>query len=110
ELPNQVPEAIKHQRREQLMLAQQSISFRRNQAQIGRTVDVLVEQANAATGESIGRSARFAPDVDGLVYIQGLSPLGRIVPVTIEAADTYDLYGSLAAVKSAPAPVSVSLV
>ncbi|MEM9904748.1 MAG: 30S ribosomal protein S12 methylthiotransferase RimO, partial [Cyanobacteria bacterium P01_D01_bin.44] len=47
ELPNQVPEAIKHQRREQLMLAQQSISFRRNQAQIGRTVDVLVEQANA---------------------------------------------------------------
>ncbi|MEM9164126.1 MAG: 30S ribosomal protein S12 methylthiotransferase RimO, partial [Cyanobacteria bacterium P01_F01_bin.4] len=107
-LPNQVPEAIKHQRREQLMLAQQSISFRRNQAQIGRTVDVLVEQENAASGESIGRSARFAPDVDGLVYIQGLSPLGRIVPVTIEAADTYDLYGTLAAVKSAPAPVSVS--
>lgn len=110
ELPNQVPEAIKHQRREQLMLAQQSISFRRNQAQIGRTVDVLVEQANAASGESIGRSARFAPDVDGLVYIQGLSPLGRIVPVTIEAADTYDQYGTLATVKSSPAPVPVSLV
>ncbi|MEM8809164.1 MAG: 30S ribosomal protein S12 methylthiotransferase RimO [Cyanobacteria bacterium P01_G01_bin.38] len=110
DLPNQVPEAIKHQRREQLMLAQQSISFRRNQAQIGRTVDVLVEQANAASGESIGRSARFAPDVDGLVYIQGLSPLGRIVPVTIEAADTYDQYGTLAAVKSSPAPVPVSLV
>ncbi|MEO0455673.1 MAG: 30S ribosomal protein S12 methylthiotransferase RimO [Cyanobacteria bacterium P01_A01_bin.114] len=106
-LPNQVPEAIKQQRREQLMLTQQGISFRRNQAQIGRTVEVLVEQENAATHECIGRSARFAPDVDGLVYIQGVSPLGQMVPVTIEAADTYDLYGAISAVKPALAPVSL---
>jgi ribosomal protein S12 methylthiotransferase len=41
----------------------------------------------------IGRSARFAPDVDGLVYVQGAAPLNQIVPVEITAADTYDLFG-----------------
>jgi ribosomal protein S12 methylthiotransferase len=94
-LPNQIPEAIKQQRRETLMLAQQAVAFRRNQAQIGHTVDVLIEQENPAKGECIGRSARFAPDVDGLVYVKGSAPLGKLVPVLIEAADTYDLYGCL---------------
>lgn len=96
DLPNQLPPAVKAARQETLMLAQQPISFRRNQLQVGRTVDVLVEQENLATGELIGRSARFAPDVDGLVYVQGQARLGQIVPVTIEAADTYDLFGEVA--------------
>ena len=56
-------------------------------------VDVLIEQENPASGELIGRSARFAPDVDGLVYIQGNARLGNIVPVKITDADVYDLYG-----------------
>ncbi len=102
ELPNPVPEAVKHQRREALMFAQQEISFRRNQAEIGRTVPVLIEQINPATAECIGRSARFAPDVDGLVYVKGVAPLGQLVPVHIDAADTYDLYGAIA-------PVAVSV-
>jgi ribosomal protein S12 methylthiotransferase len=95
DLPNQVPAAVMKERREALMLTQQEISFRRNQAQIGRVVDVLIEQENPAKGECIGRSDRFAPDVDGLVYVKGQARLGQIVPVCIEAADTYDLYGRL---------------
>ncbi|MEO0539646.1 MAG: 30S ribosomal protein S12 methylthiotransferase RimO [Cyanobacteria bacterium P01_A01_bin.105] len=102
DLADPVPEAIKQQRREALMFAQQEISFRRNQAQIGQTVPVLIEQVNPATQECIGRSARFAPDVDGLVYIQGSAPTGQLVPVHINAADTYDLYGSLT-----PAPPEI---
>ena len=95
DLPHQIDPAVKSDRREALMLAQQEISFRRNQTQIGRVVDVLIEQENPSTGELIGRSARFAPDVDGLVYAKGHAALGQIVPVTIEAADTYDLFGSV---------------
>ncbi|HAG83887.1 MAG TPA: 30S ribosomal protein S12 methylthiotransferase RimO, partial [Cyanobacteria bacterium UBA12227] len=53
------------------------------------------EQEHPATGELIGRSARFAPEVDGLVYVQGEARLGTIVPVDITDADTYDLYGSV---------------
>jgi ribosomal protein S12 methylthiotransferase len=106
-LPNQVPDAIKQQRHERLMLTQQDISWRRNQAQIGKTVQVLIEQENPGKGECIGRSARFAPDVDGVVYIQGTAPLGQIIPVKIEAADTYDLYGSIAVTSSTTSDLAV---
>jgi len=95
DLPNPVDQATMDARREEIMFAQQDISFRRNQAQVGRTVEVLIEQENPSTGELIGRSDRFAPDVDGLVYAKGSAALGQIVPVTIEAADTYDLFGSV---------------
>jgi len=58
-------------------------------------VDVLIEQENPETGELIGRSTRFSPEVDGLVYVTGEAILGAIVPVRITAADTYDLYGEI---------------
>jgi ribosomal protein S12 methylthiotransferase len=95
DLPNPVEQSVKNARREALMLAQQDISFRRNQTQVGQVVDVLIEQENPSTGELIGRSARFAPDVDGLVYAQGQAALGQLVSVVIEAADTYDLFGTV---------------
>ncbi len=96
DLPNQLPQAVMDARRDALMTVQQPISLRRNQAQVGKVVDVLVEQAHPETGELIGRSARFAPDVDGLVYLQGEAALGTLVPVIIQDADVYDLYGRVA--------------
>ncbi|MGB3135858.1 MAG: 30S ribosomal protein S12 methylthiotransferase RimO [Nodosilinea sp.] len=92
-LPGQIPQAERDRRREALMLAQQPIAWQHNRSQIDRIVDVLIEQENPATGTAIGRSARFAPEVDGLVYVTGSAPLNQIVPVTITAADTYDLFG-----------------
>jgi ribosomal protein S12 methylthiotransferase len=95
-LPNQVPQAIMDQRRDVLMALQQPISLKKNQAEIGKTVNVLIEQENPETGELVGRSARFAPEVDGVVYVQGEAALGTLVPVTIADADVYDLYGGVA--------------
>lgn len=95
DLPNPVPQAVMDERREVLMQVQQPISLRRNQAQVGQVVDVLIEQENPATGELIGRSARFAPEVDGLVYLQGSARLGTIIPAKITHADVYDLYGEV---------------
>ena len=92
-LPNPVPQAVMDARRDALMQVQQPISLQRNQACMGDIVDVLIEQENPATGELIGRCPRFAPDVDGLVYIQGNARLGSLVPVKITDADVYDLYG-----------------
>ncbi len=102
DLPNPVDQATMDARREEIMFEQQDISFRQNQAQVGRTVDVLIEQENPSTGELIGRSDRFAPDVDGLVYAKGSAALGQIVTVTIEAADTYDLFGSVVSHSATP--------
>ena len=94
-LPNQLPQDIMDARRDQLMELQQPISLKKNQAEVGKVVDVLIEQENPETGELIGRSARFSPEVDGLVYVQGVAKLGSIVPVEIMNADIYDLFGQV---------------
>jgi ribosomal protein S12 methylthiotransferase len=94
-LPNQIAQEIMDERRDKLMALQQPISQKRNQNQVGTVVDVLIEQENPETGELVGRSSRFAPEVDGLVYVQGLAKLGTIVPVKIQSADAYDLHGQI---------------
>src|SRR4028118_109480 len=94
-LPNQLPQDVMDARRDALMEVQQPISLKKNQGDLGKVVDVLIEQEHPSTGELLGRSARFAPEVDGLVYVQGEAPLGTIVKVEITDADIYDLYGAV---------------
>lgn len=94
-LPNQLPQAIMDARRDALMALQQPISLKKNQAEVGKVVDVLIEQENPENGVLVGRSARFAPEVDGLVYVEGEARLGSIVPVRITDAEPYDLYGQI---------------
>ncbi|PSF38649.1 30S ribosomal protein S12 methylthiotransferase RimO [Aphanothece hegewaldii CCALA 016] len=94
-MPNQIPQDIREERRDILMQVQQPISLKKNRACIGQVVDVLIEQENPRTGELVGRSGRFAPDVDGLVYVTGEAYLGSIIPVKITDADVYDLYGEI---------------
>ncbi|MDJ0734820.1 MAG: 30S ribosomal protein S12 methylthiotransferase RimO [Nostocaceae cyanobacterium] len=94
-LPNQLPQTVMDERRDALMAIQQPISLRKNLQQVGKVVDVLIEQQNPQTGELIGRSSRFAPEVDGQIYLRGDARLGSIVPVEIQNADPYDLYGQV---------------
>ena len=95
DLPNQLSQETMEERRDRLMALQQPIAARKNQFCVGETVDVLVEQGKPNQGEFIGRSARFAPDVDGLVYLQGNASLGSMVKAKITHADVYDLYGTI---------------
>lgn len=92
-LPNQLPQAVMDERRDAIMQVQQPISLRKNRAEIGKMTDVLIEQEDPSSGTLVGRSPRFAPDVDGLVYVQGRAKLGSMVRVEITDADIYDLYG-----------------
>jgi ribosomal protein S12 methylthiotransferase len=94
-LPNQLPQFVMDERRNRLMELQQPIAWQKNQQEVGKIVDVLIEQENPESGELIGRSARFAPEIDGQVYVKGEAKLGTIVPVAIQSADTYDLYGQI---------------
>jgi ribosomal protein S12 methylthiotransferase len=100
-LPNQLPQDVMNARRDALMEVQQPISLKKNQGELGNVVDVLIEQEHPSTGELIGRSVRFAPEVDGLVYVKGKAPLGTIVQVKITDADIYDLFGAVV-----PSPLS----
>ncbi len=91
DLPQQVPEEVKEERRARLMELQQRISLEKNRRLVGQTLDVLVEGAN--DGVSVGRSYRDAPEVDGLIIVQEELPVGEIVPVRITGALEYDLLG-----------------
>lgn len=94
-LPNQLSQSVMDERRDRLMRVQQPISLKKNQAEVGKCVDVLMEQENPDTGELIGRSGRFSPEVDGLVYVRGDVRLGSMARVKIADADVYDLYGTV---------------
>jgi ribosomal protein S12 methylthiotransferase len=91
ELPDQLSDEIKAERHDRLMTCQQAISLARNRTQIGRILDVLVE--GYGDGITVGRSYRDAPEIDGLVLIEGRMPSGEIVPVRITDATHYDLVG-----------------
>jgi ribosomal protein S12 methylthiotransferase len=95
-MADQVAPEIAAQRRDILMETQQPIAAAKNSSCVGQRVDVLLEQEHPETGQLVGRSARFAPEVDGLVYVRGSASLGSIVSVDITAADVYDLYGEIA--------------
>ena len=96
QLPDQVPAAVAEQRRDALMLKQQQISLAKNQRFVGKTLTTLVEGTDEAQGISVGRTYRDAPEVDGLVIIEGTVPAGEMVPVKITGAMEYDLHGTVA--------------
>ena len=88
-LGDPVPAEVKQERYERIMELQQNISLQVNQGYVGKTLDVLVEGFN--NGVSIGRSYRDAPEIDGLVLIEGRVKIGEIVPARITGAMAYDL-------------------
>jgi len=95
----QLPERTKERRYRRAMEVLQGVSLERNRAQVGRTLDVLVEgevvEAEGASYGAIGRSYRDAPEVDGLVFVKERVSAGAIVPVRITGAMAYDLVGEL---------------
>ncbi len=90
-LGDPVSAEVKQERYERLMELQQSISLQINQSYVGKTLDVLVEGHDK--GLSIGRSYRDAPEIDGMVLVEGQAKIGEIVPVKITGALSYDLTG-----------------
>jgi ribosomal protein S12 methylthiotransferase len=112
DLPEPVPEAAQKDRYHRLMSVQQGISLARNQEQVGRRLRVLVEGQGEVEYEgtdagearletiSVGRSYRDAPEIDGLVLIEGPDEgptAGQMVEVEITAAMEYDLLAQLCA-------------
>ncbi|MCX6069837.1 MAG: 30S ribosomal protein S12 methylthiotransferase RimO [Chloroflexi bacterium] len=92
-LGDPVSAEIKEERRDRLMALQQSISLQKNQSMIGRTLPVLIE--GQGDGLSLGRSYRDAPEIDGMVLVEGKAPIGAMVPVRVTGALAYDLSGTV---------------
>jgi len=95
QMPNQVPAEVADARRDALMRRQQQISLAKNQRLVGATLKTLIEGADHEQGISVGRTYRDAPEVDGLVIIEGALLPGDMVPVKITGALEYDLTGAV---------------
>jgi ribosomal protein S12 methylthiotransferase len=93
-MSGQIPTGVKAQRRHRLMERQRDISWAYHQTLIGRRLSVLVDGFSDEEQMWEGRYEGQAPEIDGVVYIQGenLTP-GMFVPVEVTEATEYDLIG-----------------
>ena len=91
-LGDAVPEDVKQERLERLMLLQQKISTEKLKTKIGSRQTVLIDEIDQEG--AVARSSADAPEIDGLVYIRDAAGLkvGEFADVEIVDADEHDLY------------------
>ncbi|MBQ1430885.1 MAG: 30S ribosomal protein S12 methylthiotransferase RimO [Firmicutes bacterium] len=92
---DQIPEDIKQERLDMVMMAQMEISNEHNAALVGRTLKVMVDSSEE-DGSYVGRTMYDAPEIDDSVLFTSRRDLrpGDIVNVLIEDAFDYDLTGT----------------
>jgi ribosomal protein S12 methylthiotransferase len=88
-LGDPIPQELKEERFNILMAEQEKISLAKNQGFVGRNLSVLIEGMDNSI--AVGRSYRDAPEIDGLVIVEGRAPVGEIVEVQVTGAMEYDL-------------------
>jgi ribosomal protein S12 methylthiotransferase len=89
-LPNQVPAREAARRCREVMALQQEISWQKHQHMLGKQVWALVDEDATETQAAVGRLTSQAPDIDGVVYIDGPVTSGELVRVEITGAEAYD--------------------
>ncbi len=103
-LQGAVPAEVAAERVERVLARQGEISLAVNREQVGRSLEVLIEEPGAGRRPARGRSAREAPEVDGCVRVAGTAlQAGAFYRVTITGADAYDLVGVCDEPASSPA-------
>lgn len=95
-LPDQISEDEKQDRLEEFMQLQADISAAKLADKVGKRMTVIVDGQDEHG--SITRSQADAPEVDGVVYVEGVFdlPAGEFIDVEITNSDAYDLYAKLA--------------
>ena len=96
-LDGHVPEEVKAERHERFMAVQREVSAEVLAAQVGKTLEVLIDEVDE--DGATGRSAWDAPEIDGSVFIgdgEGLKP-GDLIRATVTDSDDYDLWAELEA-------------
>ncbi|MCP5231069.1 MAG: 30S ribosomal protein S12 methylthiotransferase RimO [Zoogloeaceae bacterium] len=94
-LADHVPEELQNERLERFMAVQAEISAERLREKVGSYQQVLVDEVDEEG--AIARTVGDAPEIDGLVYLNGevdLAP-GDFVNVEITDADEHDLWGEV---------------
>jgi len=108
-MPDMLPDSVKRDRLERLLDLQRSITLERNEERAGRVETVLIDRlaGRDMDGEdgpvtvdrgAVGRTARQALEIDGVVHIASAAGLraGDFVDLRITGALEDDLVGELA--------------
>ena len=92
EIPGLPPEDVREDRRRWLMQVQEDISADKLAARIDSVIEVLVDEVDEEG--TIARSQADAPEIDGLVYVDGFfaAEPGDFLKVRVVDADHHDLY------------------
>ncbi len=95
--PDQVPQELKEERRDEIMELQQDIAFEACESMVGRVLEVMIEGKVADENAYVGRTYMDAPNVDGLIFVNtGLELMsGDFVRVKVTGALEYDLIGEV---------------
>jgi ribosomal protein S12 methylthiotransferase len=87
-MPAQVPDRVKQQRLDELMLTQQKIAFTKNKNRIGSKITCLVDNEGTAQGRFYGQ----APDIDSICIIKNCSAEpGQFIDAKVVGTKDYDL-------------------
>ena len=97
-MPDQVPEELKEERRDEIMELQQEISLEKGNDRIGQELMVMTEGKVSGESAYIARTYGDAPKVDGYLFVQTgeLLMTGDFAKVKVTGALEYDLIGELA--------------
>jgi ribosomal protein S12 methylthiotransferase len=92
ELPGQLPEDVREERRARFMATQARVSARRLKAKVGKRLRVLVDRVEGA--KAVARSSADAPEIDGVVHVARAAALrpGEFAEVRINRSDAHDLW------------------
>lgn len=103
QLPGQLPDAVREERRARFMAVAEAVSTRKLQRRVGQVMQILLD--HASRDGATGRSYADAPEIDGKVYV--LPPAkpshklrlaqsaGQFVRVRITRTQGHDLVGEL---------------
>lgn len=96
-MSDQVEEAVKEARRDELMELQQEIAFEKAADMVGRVLTVMIEGRVADEEAYVARTYRDAPGVDGYLFVNTAAELmtGDFVKVLVTGSNEYDLIGEI---------------
>jgi ribosomal protein S12 methylthiotransferase len=94
-MEDQVPDAVKQQRVEELMLTQQQVAFAKASAMQGKKLTVLIDRPAGREAEDgwVARGTAQAPEIDSVVFVHSDTPLhpGQLIEVEVIDYQAYDL-------------------
>ncbi len=95
ELEDNVPQEVKQNRVEQIMMLQNDIAHQINSQKIGSKLTTMIDRFE--NGKFIGRSQYDSPEVDGEIIIDTEYDLtiGEMYDVEITEVDGYDVFGKV---------------